>query len=94
MPPKLLAQITEPVLSICGFRYRDEGNQDWDDINARILRRFARETQTVVSSTVVDGTFVLRPCFINARTNAAHVEEFVRTVVRMGDELTGADVSA
>jgi hypothetical protein len=35
--------------------------------------RIARETQIVVSATVVDGTYELRPCFINARTALADV---------------------
>ena len=42
----------------------------------------------MVSSTLVDGSFVLRPCFINARTTLADVDDFVDTVVRFGDELT------
>jgi aromatic-L-amino-acid decarboxylase len=56
-----LEVVTEPVLSICGFRYRASDDQDWDALNARILRRIARETQIVVSSTVVGDTYVLRP---------------------------------
>ena len=85
-----LEVIAEPVLSICGFRYRGAGERNWDELNARILRRIARETQIVVSSTVVQGPYVLRPCFINARTTAAHVDEFVDIVVRMGDELSAS----
>ena len=85
-----LELVSEPVLSICGFRYRGTAERDWDDLNGRILRRIARETQIVVSSTVVDGTYVLRPCFINARTALADVDAFVDTVVRMGDELVAA----
>jgi hypothetical protein len=42
-----------------------------------------------VSSTFVEGSYALRPCFINARTNTAHVDEFLDTVVRFGDEITG-----
>jgi hypothetical protein len=42
-----------------------------------------------VSSTFVDGSFVLRPCFINARTTTAHVDEFLDTVVRFGEEIAG-----
>ena len=83
-----LEVLAEPVLSICGFRYRAATDHDWDSINSQILRRLVRETPIVVSSTLVDGRFVLRPCFINARTADTHVEHFVDTVVRFGDELT------
>ena len=83
-----LEVLAEPVLSICGFRYCTDADRDWDSVNSRILRRLARETSIVVSSTFVDGSYVLRPCFINARTTTAHVDEFLDTVVRFGDELT------
>ncbi len=85
-----LEVLAEPVLSICGFRYRDESLQDWDAINREILRRLVRETPVVVSSTVVDGQFVLRPCFINARTALSDVDAFIDHVIRFGDELTSA----
>ncbi len=82
-----LEVLAEPVLSICGFRYRTSAERDWDAINRQILRRLARETAIVVSSTVVDGRFMLRPCFINARTSSADVDTFLDTVIRFGDEL-------
>ena len=83
-----LEVLAEPVLSICGFRYRpDAPGADLDATNRQILRRLARETPIVVSSTVVDGQFVLRPCFINARTSLADVDAFIDTVIRFGDEL-------
>ena len=82
-------QVLSPaVLSICCFRYFAEGLADPDQVNQQILRRLARETPFIVSSTVVDGAYALRPCFINARTGVEHVEEFMSTVVRLGDELT------
>jgi len=85
-----LEVLAEPVLSICGFRYRADTAHDWDAVNRQILRRLARETPIVVSSTVVDGSFVLRPCFINARTTSADVDAFIDTVIRFGDELSTA----
>ena len=84
-----LEVLAEPVLSICGFRYRTSADRDWDAVNRQILRRLARETPIVVSSTVVDGCFVIRPCFINARTSPDDVARFVDTVVQFGDELSG-----
>lgn len=80
--------LAEPVLSICGFRYLPESSARADEVNQQILRRLARETQIVVSSTVIDGSFVLRPCFINARTELSHVDEFMDYVIKFGDELT------
>ncbi len=83
-----LEVLAEPVLSICGFRYKPADGSDPDPVTRQILRRLARETSIVVSSTVVDGSFVLRPCFINARTSRSDVDTFVDTVIRFGDQLT------
>lgn len=85
-----LEVLAEPVLSICGFRFRTTAALDWNAVNAQILRRLARETEIVVSSTLVDGSFVLRPCFINARTSMADVDAFVDTVIAMGAEIAGS----
>ncbi len=82
-----LETLLDPVLSICVFRYVPEpaaSEADIDAANREILRRLARETRFVVSSTVVKGQFALRPCFINPRTSLADVDEFVDTVLRLG----------
>jgi aromatic-L-amino-acid decarboxylase len=82
-----LEVLAPPVLSICGFRYRTDADLDWDTVNSRLMRRLVRETGTIVSSTFVDGHYALRPCFINARTTPAHVDRFLDTTVRFGDEI-------
>ena len=82
-----LETLLDPVLSICVFRYVPEhaaSEADIDAANREILRRLARETRFVVSSTVVKGAFALRPCFINPRTSLVDVDEFVDTVLRLG----------
>ncbi|HVQ87323.1 MAG TPA: pyridoxal-dependent decarboxylase, partial [Actinomycetes bacterium] len=83
-----LEVLAEPTLSICGFRYRTSADRDWDLLNSQILRRLARETPVVVSSTVVGNAFVLRPCFINPRTQLSDVDQFVDLVIQFGAELT------
>jgi aromatic-L-amino-acid decarboxylase len=85
-----LELLLDPVLSICVFRYRPQGDPAEaavDAANREILRRLARETRFVVSSTVVRGTFALRPCFINPRTTMSDVDAFVDTVISLGDTL-------
>lgn len=83
-----LENLTEPELSVACFRYAVAGVADLDDLNQRLLRRLWRETPWLPTSTVVGGRYALRPCFINPRTEPRHVDEFVATVVRLGDELT------
>ena len=94
-----LELLLDPVLSICLFRYRSGSavsEAAVDAVNRKILRRLARETRFIVSSTVVDGTLGLRPCFINPRTSLADVDAFVDTVIALGDglETSVADDSA
>ena len=82
-----LELLAEPVLSICCLRYRAETVVDLDALNAMLFRRLVQETPFLPSSTVVDGRFAIRPCFINARTAIAHVDGFCDAVLRIGDEL-------
>lgn len=80
-----LESLTEPQLSIACLRY-SAVDGDLDAYNERLLRRLQRETTYLPSSTVVDGQFVIRPCFINARTTPQDVEGFLTTLVELGDE--------
>ena len=84
-----LELLAEPVLSICCFRYTADVD-DLDALNSALFRRLVRETSYYPSSTVVDGRFALRPCFINSRTERKHVEGFVDAVLSIGRELAAA----
>jgi aromatic-L-amino-acid decarboxylase len=83
-----LELLAEPVLSICGFRYRRDGVVDLDSLNEEVHRRLLRETPYLPSATVVNGSYGLRPCFINPRTTSEHVDGLAAAVVRLGDEST------
>jgi aromatic-L-amino-acid decarboxylase len=85
-----LELLAEPVLSICCFRYRRVGFADLDSLNEQVHRRLLRETPYLPSATVVNGSFGLRPCFINPRTTREDVDGLVDAVVRFGDDLSRA----
>jgi aromatic-L-amino-acid decarboxylase len=85
-----LELLSEPVLSICCFRYRRDGVVDLDPLNVEVHRRLLRETRYLPSTTVVNGSFGLRPCFINPRTSSEDVDGLAEAVVRLGDELTSS----
>jgi len=88
-----LQLVTEPQLSICCFRYVPAGGGDaaaLDALNGRILTALRRDTPFTPSSTVVEGRFALRPCYINARTTLADVDGLADAVVAIGDRLTSA----
>jgi aromatic-L-amino-acid decarboxylase len=82
-----LELVTEPVLSICCFRYTAPGVDDLNAFNTALLRRLVRETPHLPSSTVVNGMYVIRPCFINARTTEEYVDGLAEAVVSLGDEM-------
>ncbi len=82
-----LELLTEPTLSICCFRHVAPDGVDPNALNQRLLRRLLRETDFLPSSTVVNGQFAIRPCFINVRTTPAHVDGFVDAVLRIGGEM-------
>ncbi len=86
-----LELLTEPTLSICCFAHRVPGGDAPDDFNQRLFRRLVRETDFMPSSTVVNGRFAIRPCFINARTTIEHVDAFIETVLAIGVELERDD---
>jgi aromatic-L-amino-acid decarboxylase len=84
-----LELLSEPVLSICCFRYRTKGLDDaaLNALNAKIARRLRSETPFVPSTTMVRGRFAIRPCFVNPRTTLADVDGMVDAVRRIGDTL-------
>ena len=86
---------SDAQLSICSFRYAPDGldEPDLDTLNRALVRRLHVETPFVPSPTLVDGKYVIRPCFINPRTADADVDGMVAAVLRIGDDLVAARVS-
>lgn len=85
-----LELLCDAQLSIVCFRYAPPAGVDADALNQRILARLRKETPFIPTSTVVDGAFAIRPCFINPRTTQAEVDGMVDAVVRFGDESVAA----
>ena len=79
-----LEPLTDPELSIATFRYVDDRIEDLDAFNHQLLLRVRRSSRYTVSSTVVNGSYAFRPCFINARTTCDHVTEFMNHVTVAG----------
>lgn len=91
--PKL-ELVGRPELSICCFRYvggpaGDERLPDerLDALNTELVRRLHATSPYVPSGTLVEGRFVVRPCFINPRTEQSDLAGLVGWVREIGDEL-------
>jgi len=83
---ELLAPIE---LSAVCFRYRPEANseEEINAVNAEILKRSQREGRVFFSNAMINGKFALRACITNHRSTQRDVEEVVREVMRLAEEL-------
>jgi len=78
-----LELVVEPQLSTVPFR-RIPSSGSVDDHNAAIVRRIQAEGDAYVTSAVVDGSTVLRPCITNFRTTERDVLALIDIVQRAG----------
>ena len=81
-----LELIVEPQLSTVPFR-RIPTRGSVDEHNSAIAKRMQQEGDAYITSAVVDGMTVLRPCITNFRTSADDVRALIEIVQRTGEEL-------
>lgn len=68
-----------PDLSVIAFRYRPQrGNVD--EFNRRMLKHINDSGKLFLSSTLLNGEFVIRACVLSFRTHQAEVEEAFTTI--------------
>ena len=72
-----LELITEPVLSICCFRYAADGIADPNAFNTALLRRLVRETPYLPSSTIVNRN-LRHPSLLHQRPHAKRARRRTR----------------
>jgi aromatic-L-amino-acid decarboxylase len=78
-----LELVVEPQLSTVPFR-RIPTIGSVDEHNSAIVRRMQEEGDAYVTSAVVDGKTVLRPCITNFRTSEDDVRALIEIVQRTG----------
>ena len=83
-----LELVVDPQLSIVPFRHVP-ARGSIDAHNAELARRMQEEGDVYVTSAVIDGQTVLRPCITNFRTTDADIEALIETVLRTGRALEG-----
>ena len=64
----------EPELTVIAFRYRPQRG-DVETFNRRLLEKIVRSERLFLSSTLLQGNFVIRICILSFRTHQAEVEE-------------------
>ena len=85
-----LELLCEPDLSIVCFRYVPVGPhppEGLDILNSNIAEALRHTTATVPTSTIVNGNFALRPCFINPRTTQQDIDDLISNTTTIGRRL-------
>lgn len=82
-----LELLLEPTLSICCFRFTDQSITDLNAFNRALFRRLLLENEHLPSTTLVNGQYAIRPCFVGARTVWPHADQLVDAVLKHGRAL-------
>jgi aromatic-L-amino-acid decarboxylase len=75
-------------LTVVPFRYRPRSGEA-EDFNRRLLERINASRRVFLSSTMIDGRFVLRACIVSFRTHRDRIEEAIEIIRSAAAELEG-----
>jgi len=78
--------ISAPELSVIAFRYRPRTG-DVDSFNRKLLEKIVKSKKLFLSSTLLNGQFVIRVCILSFRTHQAEVEEAFEIIKRAARDL-------
>ncbi len=88
-----LEVLSPAVLSICCFRFIVDGQDDesLNSLNRRIASALRAEGTYVPSTTMLEGRFAIRPCYINPRARLDDVEGLASRVIEIGNNLLASN---
>jgi aromatic-L-amino-acid decarboxylase len=78
--------LSVPDLSVITFRYRPQRG-DIETFNRRLLENIVKSGKLFLSSTLLNGAFVIRVCILSFRTHQAEVEEAFEIIKMAAREL-------
>jgi aromatic-L-amino-acid decarboxylase len=78
----------KPDLTVVPFRYRPRSG-DPEEFNRRLLERINASRRVFLSSTMIDGRFVIRACIVSFRTHRDRIEEAIEIIRSSAAELDG-----
>lgn len=84
-----LEMLDEPQLSIVAFTVRPRPGLDESALGAELLRRVNARGRVFLSSTVIDGRYVLRICVLSFRTHRDRVDDAVDALIEEVGRLVG-----
>ncbi len=84
-----LEMVDEPQLSVVAFAVRARPGRDGNALGAELLRRVNARRRVFLSSTVIDGRYVLRICVLSFRTHRERMAEAVHAIIEEARRLAG-----
>ncbi len=81
--------LSVPDLSVICFQYRPEqaGPAEVDDFNRKLLEKIVRSKKLFLSSTLLDGRFVIRVCILSFRTHLNEAKDAFHVITSTAREL-------
>ena len=76
----------EPELTVVPFRYVPRSG-DADAFNRALLQRINASKRVFLSSTMIDGRFILRACVVSHRTHRDRIEEAIKIITSAAEDL-------
>jgi len=76
----------EPELSVVAFSYRSHAG-DQNQFNRKLLERINASKRVFLSSTMIDGRFVIRACIVSHRTHRDRIEEAAEIIKKAAADL-------
>lgn len=89
-PSPHLELLGPPALSVVSFRARPPAGADPDAAGRELLGRINASGRVLLSSTVVRGRFVIRPCILCLRTHRDRIDEAAAIILREAAAVCGA----
>jgi aromatic-L-amino-acid decarboxylase len=78
--------LCEPELSVIAFRYVPK-NGDSNKFNRLLLENIIKSKKLFLSSTILNGHFVIRVCILSFRTHQVEVDEAFETIIHFAKKL-------
>jgi len=78
--------LSVPDLSVIAFRYRPKKGEI-EAFNQRLLEKIVKSKKLFLSSTLLNGEFVIRVCILSFRTHQAEVEEALEIIKHAAHQL-------
>jgi len=81
--------LSVPDLSVISFQYRPEqaSSSEVDDFNRKLLEKIIRSKKLFLSSTLLNGRFVIRVCILSFRTHLNEAKDAFHVITSMAKEL-------